>query len=110
MISPHITTEWKTFHQFVAKQPKENLKLQLTELVTNEMLKSMFPNFNTLATISLSIPVATAFVERSFSQMKLIKAHLCSRLSDTSLSHLMKIAIESPDKLLDSDLEEIVDT
>ena len=36
------------------------------------------------------------------------KIGLCS-LSDTSLSHLMKIAIESPDKLLDSNLEEIVD-
>ena len=110
MISSDITTEWKTFRQFMAKQPKENMKLQLTELATNEMLKSMFPNLNTLATISLSIPVATASVERSFSQMKLIKTRLRSRLSDTSLSRLMKIAIESPDKLLDSDLEEIVDT
>ena len=34
---------------------------------------------------------------------------LRSRLCDTSLSHLMKIAIESPDKLTDSDLEDIVD-
>ena len=110
MISSDITTEWKTFHQFMAKQPKENMKLQLTELATNEMLRSMFPNLNTLATITLSIPVATASVGRSFSQMKLIKTRLRSHLSDTSLSHLIKIAIEFPDKLLDSDLEEIVDT
>ena len=109
MISPDITTEWKTFRQFMAKQPEESMKLQLKELATNDMLKSMFPNLNTLATISLSIPVATASVERSYSQMKLIKTRLRSRLSDTSLSHLMKIAIESPDTLLDSDLEEIVD-
>ena len=74
------------------------------------MLKSMFPNLNTLAMISLSIPVATASVERSFSEMKLIKTRLRSSLSDTSLSHLMKIAIESPATLTDSDLEEIVDT
>ena len=93
----------------MAKQPKENMKLQLKELATNEMLKSMFPNLNTLAIISLSIPVATASVERSFSQMKLIKSRLRNRLSDTSLSHLLKIAIESPDTLQDCDLEEIVD-
>ena len=109
MISPDISTEWKTFRQFMAKQPKENMKLQLKELATNEMLKSMFPNLNTLAIISLSIPVATASVERSFSQMKLIKSRLRNRLSDTSLSHLLKIAIESPDTLQDCDLEEIVD-
>ena len=73
---------------------------------------NMFLNLSTLATISLAIPVATASVERSFSQMKLIKTRLCSCLSDTSLSYLIKvlIAIEPPDKLLDSDLEEIVDT
>ena len=31
-------------------------------------------------------------------------------MSDTSLSHLVKIVIESPYALLDSDLEDIVDT
>ena len=65
---------------------------------------------NTLATISLSISIATASVERSFSKMKLIKTRLRNRLSETSLSHLMEIAIKSPDTLLDSDLEDIVDT
>ena len=38
--------------------------------------------------------------------MKLLKTRLRSRLCDTSL---MKIAIGSPDKLTDSDLEDIVD-
>ena len=41
----------------------------MTEFVTTELLKTMFPK---LSTICLSIPVATASVER-FSQMKLIK-------------------------------------
>ena len=53
----------ETFRQFMAKQPKENMKLQLKELATNEMLKSMFPSLSILATINLSIPVATASVE-----------------------------------------------
>ena len=63
---------------------------------------------STLGNICLSIPVSTASVERSFSQMKLLKTRLRNCLSDSSLSHLMKIAIESPDKLSDSDTEEIV--
>ena len=85
MISSDVTTEWKAFRQFMAKQPKDNMKLQLKELVTNETLIAWFPNLNTLATVSLSIPVSTASVERSFSQMKLLKTRLCNRLSDTSL-------------------------
>ena len=82
---------------------------QLHELVTNETLISMFPNLNTLASICLTIPIGTASVERSFSHMKLIKTRLRSCLGGKGLSHLMKIAIESPEKLSDSDLENIVD-
>jgi len=48
----------------MTKQPKENMKLQLRELATNEVLKSNL-NLNTLETISLSTPVANASVERS---------------------------------------------
>ena len=92
----------------MSKQPKANMKLQLKELVTNGMLTAMSPNLSTLGNICLSIPVSTASVERSFSQMKLLKTRLRNRLSDSSLLHLMTIAIESPDKLSDSDTEEIV--
>ena len=67
------------------------MKLQLKELVTNDMLVSMFPNLNTLANICLAIPVSTASVERSFSQMKLIKTWLRSRIGASSLSHLIKL-------------------
>ena len=41
--------------------------------------------------------------------MKLINNRLRNRLTELSLSYLMKIVIESPEKLTDSDLEEIVD-
>ena len=61
------------------------MKSQLTDMVSNDMLTTMFPNMHTIATISLSIPAATASVERSFSQMKLIKTRLRSSLKDTSL-------------------------
>ena len=39
----------------------------------------------------------------------LIKNRLRNRLTELSLSNLMKIVIESREKLTDSDLEEIVD-
>ena len=56
----------------------------------------------------MTLPIGTASVERSFSQMKLIKTGLRNRLGELSLSRLMKIAIESPETLFDSNLEEVV--
>ena len=41
--------------------------------------------------------------------MKLINNQLHNRLTEISLSNLMKTVIESPEKVTDSDLEEIVD-
>ena len=84
------------------------MKAQLKELASNDMIKTLFPNLSKIGAICLSIPVTTASVERSFSQMKLIKTHLRSSLNDKSLSNLMKIALESPDELTDSHLEEVV--
>ena len=91
------------------KKPKDNMKLQLNELASNDTMKTVLPNLHTIASIGLSILVATASVERSFSRMKLIKMHLRSSLKDISLSHLMKIAIESPTELTDANVEEMVD-
>ena len=71
-----ITTEWKTYRQLLVNKPENNMKLQLKELVCNDMMRTLFPNLCKIATISLSIPVSTASVGRSFSQMKLIKTRL----------------------------------
>ena len=84
------------------------MKAQL-ELTTNSMLIAMFPNLSVIANICLSIPVGTASVERSFSQMKMIKTRLRNRLGKMSLSLLMKIVIESPQKMSDRHLEEVID-
>ena len=82
--------------------------MQLKELLNNDMLIALFPNLHKLATICLSIPISTASVERRFSDMKLINNCLYCRLTELSLSKLMKIVIQSPEKLSNSDLEEIV--
>ncbi len=69
----------------------------------NDMLIALFSNLHKLT--SLSIPISTASAEQCFSDMKLIKNHLRNRLTELSLSNLMKIVIESPEKLTGSDLE-----
>ena len=73
VITSDITTEWKTYRQLLVNKPENNMKSQLKELVCNDMMRTLFPNLCKIATISLSIPVSTASVEISFSQMKLIK-------------------------------------
>ena len=108
IISLNVCTEWKTYRQLLSKQPKDNLKTQLQELATNDTLIALLPNLHKLACCCLSLPIGTASVGRSFSQMKLIKTRLRNRLGELSLSRLMKIVIESPETLFDSDLEEVV--
>ena len=109
IVSFDLSTEWKSYCQLLIKQPKDDISMQLTELFTNDMLIALFPNLHKLATICLSIPISPALAEWSFSDMKLIKNRLCNRSTELSLSTLMKIITESPEKLTDSDLEEIVD-
>ena len=109
VISSEISSEWKVYRQFMTTKPKDNMKLQLKDLASDNMMKTTFPNLHTTISSSLFIPVTTASVERSFSQMKLMKTSLQCRLKNTSLSHLMKIAIESPTRKIDANLEEIID-
>ena len=71
IITSDITTEWKMYHQVLVSKPKYDMKTQLKELASNDTFKTLFPNLNKMGTICLSIPVMTASVERSFSQMKL---------------------------------------
>ena len=109
IISDETIIEWKNYRRFLAQHSKEKITSQLQELATNEMTGTIYPSLKELATICLTMPVTTASVKRSFSNMKVIKSHLQSRLSELSLSNLMKIAIESPEHLSDNDLEQIVD-
>ena len=62
LISVDVCSEWKTFRQYLTKQEKEDAKSQIQELMTNEILITMFPHLNILA-VCLSIPVGTASVE-----------------------------------------------
>ena len=69
IVSSNLSTEWKTYRQLLIKQTKNDISMQLKELLTNDMLIALFPNLHKLATICLSIPVSTASVEQSFSDI-----------------------------------------
>ena len=65
------------------------------------MVEAKYPSLRTLATICLVMPVTTASVERSISQMKLIKSRLRNRLSDKSPIYMQRLTrIEIQIKLI----------
>ena len=53
---------------------------QLKELPTSSLLETMYPSLSTLVKVCLTLPVGTASVESSFSQMKMLET-MCPSLS-----------------------------
>ncbi len=78
------------------------------EMESSDAYTEIFPAIFTLMNLILSLPVGTATVERTFSQMKLVKTRLRNRISDSNLPKLMRIAIEGPN-LTNIDFSEILD-
>ena len=81
---------------------KGNVEIPTMQDVASTMMSctshaDIFPETSKDIQILLTLPVGTVIVERSFSQMKMIKTRLKSRLADCSLSRLMRIAIEGPE-------------
>ena len=114
-----LLSEWKIFrHAFLLEKKSimehrkdlvsPSMQDILAEMEKSHTYEGIFPETWKRLNIMLALPVSTASVERSFSQMKLIKTRLRSRLSDMNLEHLMKIAIEGP-PLTDVDFSEILD-
>lgn len=105
-----MEAEWKVFRRLLFNKFKTNTaKDVIHALMSNSTLSSAFPNLTTLAKILSVIPVTTATVERSFSDMKLIKTRLRNRLGDETLDQAMRVSIEGPETLKEEHLEAILD-
>lgn len=91
---------------------REMVDDNMTTLDTLKLVKKSlgsFSNVEVALRILLTIPVASAGAERSFSKLKIIKNYLRNSLSQIKLSGLALIAIEN--EIVDSlNLENIVDT
>ena len=111
-----LLSEWKFFRRAFYKEKElissKNANPDMQEVFQSmqktEVYKGIFPQTFKLSNIILAFPVGTATVERSFSDMKMIKTRLRNRLSDLNLCSLMRIAIEGPN-LIDVHFEEILD-
>ena len=89
--------EWSTFRQFLA----HNARLAkhsdvINDLCTSPTTSALFRNMSILSKIFRVIPVHTADVERTFSQLKLIKTRTRNRMNEKTLDSLLQIAIEGP--------------
>lgn len=65
----------------------------ITSLVPNTQLETIYPNMTIIAQICRVVPIHTADVERTFSQLKLIKTN---RMNEKTLDSLLRISIEGP--------------
>ena len=102
--------EWKKLRRLVFTKYKSSTDKDATHaLIYNSTLSSSFPNLVTLAKIVSILPVATATVERSFSNMKLVKTKLRSQLVDDTLDQASRVCIEGPERLTDESLGAIID-
>ena len=106
--SEEVFAEWRLFKRAFAREIKavvEKRKLAnpptlqevKEEMESTNAYTDIFPEIFKLLNILLTLPVGTATVERSFSQMKLVKTRLRNRVSDINLARLMRIAIEGPE-------------
>ena len=102
MMISKVHSEWTTIRSLLVKKPKENINLQLKEL-TSDTLVAMFPN---LSKISHNLLNPATFY--CFSRKKFL-THENDQDSSAELgtpSHIMMIAIESPDKFTDEHITE----
>ncbi len=79
-----LLSEWKTFRRALVQEkksimlrnPRPTLQDILQSMQEHEAYKNIFPQMFCLINVLLSIPMSTATVDRSFSQMKLVKNRL----------------------------------
>ena len=87
-----IETEWS----FVKMGLHGKCLDELTWEVVSDGVGKDNPNFMALINLLLTLPATSAVCEQGFSQMKKIKNDWRSRLTNESLTNLMRVKIESP--------------
>ncbi len=91
--------EWIAYREFLRENFKRGLLTKHREVIRDlcsNVTAALFPNMSTFAQICRVIPIHTADVERTFSQLKLIKTRTRNRMNEKTLDSLLRIAVEGP--------------
>ena len=103
-----LAKEKKTMMEKKMSKPP-SLQYVKTGMELSKAYRRTFPEIYKLLDILLTLPVVTATVECSFSQMKIVKTScLGNRLSDINLARLMRIVTKGPE-LTSVNFNEILD-
>ena len=78
---------WVAFWRQVSAEEKPKRVLDCLNYKSGFNI-DLYPNVNVIFLHFLSLPVTTCSVERSFSEMRLLKTWLCSTMTDNCLSSL----------------------
>ena len=89
--------EWTSFKQFLQDKYNASSHTEVVNtLCSDTTLQTIYPNMSTIAKICRVVPIHSADVERTFSQLKLIKVSIRNRMNEKTLDSLLRIAIEGP--------------
>ena len=102
--------EWSSFRQFLndPSNKRKSHEAVIDELCTNPTSSRVFPTMSAMASICRVVPVHTSDVERTFSQLKLVKTRIRNRMKEKTLNSLLRIILEGPD-LKDFPFEEAIE-
>ena len=90
--------EWASFRQYLRDTCSQS---KLSDIIgdlcsTSSLAASVYPKMSKLGKICRVIPIHTADVERTFSQLKLIKTSIRNRVNEKTLDALLRIVREGP--------------
>ena len=95
--STECLKECSSFRQFMRENCGEmKHKEVVSKLCSDSSWTLIYPNMSTFAKICRVVPIQTADVERTFSQLKVIKTRLRKRMNEKILDSLLRIVIEGP--------------
>ena len=92
--SDECLEEWSSFRHFLRDNCSHQKQTEVVSNLCSDLsLASIYPNMTILAKICRVIPIHTADVERTFSQLKLVKTRIRNRMNEMTLDVLLRIAI-----------------